>query len=156
MTESSPVIALKLGTALEGRRCGALEAKARCGQGKPAGRQPRGLLWDQDPGDLPACRLGSHLLGSRNSISSVGVEAIGLQAADSSQQDSCGTDRYTLHGGQEIVIPGTSLVVQWLRLHPPNAGGAGWIPGWGMKIPHAARCSKNKQIVVVVQSLSCV
>ena len=24
---------------------------------------------------------------------------------------------------------GSSLVFQWLRLHPPNAGGPGWIPG---------------------------
>jgi len=33
---------------------------------------------------------------------------------------------------------GTSLVVQWLRLHLPEAGGAGLIPGWGIKIPHDA------------------
>ena len=33
--------------------------------------------------------------------------------------------------------PGTSLVVQWLRLHASSAGGAGSIPGWGTKIPHA-------------------
>ncbi|TEA30144.1 hypothetical protein DBR06_SOUSAS4810005, partial [Sousa chinensis] len=46
----------------------------------------------------------------------------------------------------------TSLVVQWLRLHAPNAGGPGLIPGRGtrshilqlrlrmpqLKIPHAA------------------
>ena len=30
---------------------------------------------------------------------------------------------------------GTSLVVQWLRLHAPNAGSPGSIPG---QIPHAA------------------
>ena len=30
-----------------------------------------------------------------------------------------------------------SLVVQWLRLWATNAGGAGLIPGWGTKIPHA-------------------
>ena len=24
-----------------------------------------------------------------------------------------------------------TLVVQWLRLHTPNAGGLGLIPGWG-------------------------
>ena len=41
--------------------------------------------------------------------------------------------------------PGTSLVVQWLRLRAPNAGGPGSIPGQGtrshmpqLKIPHAA------------------
>ena len=28
---------------------------------------------------------------------------------------------------------GTSLVVQRLRLHPPNAGGPGSIPGWGTR-----------------------
>ncbi|TEA28725.1 hypothetical protein DBR06_SOUSAS16410001, partial [Sousa chinensis] len=26
-----------------------------------------------------------------------------------------------------------SLVVQWLRLHAPNTGGAGSIPGWGTR-----------------------
>ena len=29
---------------------------------------------------------------------------------------------------------GTSLVVQWLRFHLPNAEGAGSFPGWGAKI----------------------
>ena len=33
---------------------------------------------------------------------------------------------------------GTSLAVQWLRLHTSNLGVAGSIPGWGNKIPHAA------------------
>ena len=28
---------------------------------------------------------------------------------------------------------GTSLVVQWLRLHAPNAGGPGSIPGQGTR-----------------------
>ena len=28
-------------------------------------------------------------------------------------------------------LPGTCLVVQWLRLCAPNAGGLGSIPGWG-------------------------
>ena len=32
---------------------------------------------------------------------------------------------------------GTSLVVQWLRLHAFNAGDTGSIPGQGTKIPHA-------------------
>ena len=38
---------------------------------------------------------------------------------------------------------GTSLVVQWLRLHASNAGGMGSIPGWGTKIPHAMECGKK-------------
>ena len=45
-----------------------------------------------------------------------------------------------------ISIKGTSLVVQWVRLHTPNAGGLGSIPGRGTrshmdvatKSPHAA------------------
>ena len=45
-------------------------------------------------------------------------------------------------------IIGTSLVVQWLRIHLPKKkkrihlpmqGTRGLIPGWGTKIPHAAR-----------------
>ena len=30
-------------------------------------------------------------------------------------------------------MPGASLVVQWLRLHIPNAGGLGSIPGQGTR-----------------------
>ena len=51
---------------------------------------------------------------------------------------------------------GTSLVVQWVRLHAPNTGGPGSIPGWGTRSrmhaatrsPHAAtktRSSLHKQ-----------
>ena len=32
---------------------------------------------------------------------------------------------------------GTTLVVQWLRLHTSTAGGGGSIPGQGTKISHA-------------------
>ena len=31
----------------------------------------------------------------------------------------------------------TSLVVQWLRLHAPNAGSMGSMRGWGTKILYA-------------------
>ena len=40
---------------------------------------------------------------------------------------------------------GTSLAVQWLRLGTSTAGGAGLIPGQGIKMPHASRPSQNKQ-----------
>ena len=40
---------------------------------------------------------------------------------------------------------GTSLAVQWLRLHASIAGGAGSIPDRGTKIPHAMRCSQKKK-----------
>ena len=59
--------------------------------------------------------------------------------------------------GPNLRSPGTSLVVQWLRLHTPNAGGQGSIPGQGtrshmsqLKILHAATniwwSQMNKQI----------
>ena len=48
-----------------------------------------------------------------------------------------------------------TLVVQWLRLHAPNAGDPGSIPGQGTKIPRAAmkiwraatktQCSQKKK-----------
>ena len=42
---------------------------------------------------------------------------------------------------------GTSLVVQWLILHASTAGGTGWIPGWGTKIPQATwRGQKKKKV----------
>ena len=39
----------------------------------------------------------------------------------------------------ETCAPGTSLAVQWLRLQVSTVGGVGSIPGWGTKIPQAAR-----------------
>ena len=39
----------------------------------------------------------------------------------------------------------TSLVVQWLRLCAPNAGGTGSTPGQGTKILHASRPSQKKK-----------
>ena len=32
-------------------------------------------------------------------------------------------------------FPGTSLMVQWLSLHSPNAEGLGSIPSWGTRSP---------------------
>ena len=37
----------------------------------------------------------------------------------------------------KITVQGTSLVVQWLRLHLPMHGGMGSIPGGRTKIPNA-------------------
>ena len=45
---------------------------------------------------------------------------------------------------QGKIESGTSLAVQWLRLHAPNAGGTGSIPGWVTKISHAAWRKVNK------------
>ena len=41
---------------------------------------------------------------------------------------------------------GTSLVVQWLRLYASTAGSTGSVPGWGTKIPHAARWGQKKKV----------
>ena len=40
---------------------------------------------------------------------------------------------------------GTSLVVQWLRLHSLSAEGTGLIPSQGTKIPHAKRHDQKKK-----------
>ena len=48
---------------------------------------------------------------------------------------------------------GTSLEVQWLRLHTSNVGGAGSIPGWGTKIPYAMWCSQKIKIKINLLSL---
>ena len=44
---------------------------------------------------------------------------------------------------------GTSLVVQWLRIHNPNAGGLGSIPGQGIKahIPRLKRSNQQLKIL---------
>lgn len=40
---------------------------------------------------------------------------------------------------------GTSLMIQWLRCHVSNAGGADSIPGWGARIPQASWPRKPKK-----------
>ena len=44
-----------------------------------------------------------------------------------------------------LSILGTSLMLWWLRLHAPNAGGLGLIPGQGTKIPHCGPKKKKKK-----------
>ena len=39
---------------------------------------------------------------------------------------------------------GTSLAVQWLKLHLPMQGGVGSVLGWGAKIPHISVAKKPK------------
>ena len=46
-------------------------------------------------------------------------------------------------------VLGTSLMVQWLRLCAPNAGGPGLIPSQGTKIPQAetqSLCAATKTL----------
>ena len=44
---------------------------------------------------------------------------------------------------QDGYVLGTSVAIRWLRLHASTVGGAGLIPGQGIKIPHAARGSQK-------------
>ena len=45
--------------------------------------------------------------------------------------------------------PGTSLAVQWLRLHASKAGGTGLTPGQGTKIPHSMARGKEKKSHII-------
>ena len=46
-------------------------------------------------------------------------------------------------GEESSVVPGTSLVVQRLRLCASPAGGAGAIPGQRTKILHVSQCGQK-------------
>ena len=48
---------------------------------------------------------------------------------------------------------GTSLAVQWLRLHAPNAGGTGSISGRGNKILHVLQCGLKKKSNITQMNL---
>lgn len=51
------------------------------------------------------------------------------------------------HCFQESSV-GTTLAVQWLRFHTPNAGSMGLIPEWGTKTLDAtALCSRNNNVL---------
>ena len=55
---------------------------------------------------------------------------------------------------------GTSLMVQWLRRHTPNAGGSDSVPGWGTRscVLHATKAwhsQRNKQNKYFLQSEIC-
>ena len=45
---------------------------------------------------------------------------------------------------------GLPLVVQWLRLQAPNAGGTGLIPDQGIKIPHTTQCGPKKKNLLFI------
>ena len=48
---------------------------------------------------------------------------------------------------------GTSLVVRWLRLCAPNAGGTVSIPGRGTKIPQAAQSGQRFKFFLILKIL---
>ena len=43
---------------------------------------------------------------------------------------------------------GTSLVVQWIRLHTSSVGDTGSIPSQVTKIPHATQCGQKKKKIL--------
>ena len=49
--------------------------------------------------------------------------------------------------------PGTSLVVQWLRCHAPNAGGPGLILSWGIRFHVSQLRVRMPQLRVQMQQL---
>ena len=58
------------------------------------------------------------------------------------------------HGGSDNNWEkGTSLMVQWLRLHPSTTGAMGSIPGQGSPA-HCAGVAKKKKIVIRTFNLS--
>ena len=73
------------------------------------------------------CLVNKPMLGTCYAVGPV----LGTMAAEEDKTEPC---------------LGTSLAVQWLRLHTSTAGGAGSTSGQGTKILHAAQCrqSKNK------------
>lgn len=55
----------------------------------------------------------------------------------------------------KLLNRGTSLAIQWLRLHASTPRGAGSIPGWGTKIPHASGLKKRNKIWVLFLKPAC-
>ena len=46
-------------------------------------------------------------------------------------------------------------MVRWVRLHAPNAGSPGSVPGWGIKIPQAAKKKKKRNKCYIKLPQSC-
>ena len=62
-----------------------------------------------------------------------------------SGSDASSLGRRTLKS--KTCLSGTSLEVQWLRLHASTAGGTGLIPGQGTKTPHATQ--HGQKIIII-------
>ena len=60
---------------------------------------------------------------------------------------------------QQITFKRTSLVVQWLRIHPCNSIEGGFNPWWGTKIPNASEqlslCHKHWSLCATTRESVC-
>ena len=90
-----------------------------------------GVMGNSNPETIQASYLGWELDTQRN-LSSL------------SKALSCIHVHPTHISHSRNIHRGTFLVVQWLRLHAPTAGGTGLTPGWGIKIAHAVQDSKKR------------
>ena len=63
---------------------------------------------------------------------------------------------FTVFAAVKMIWVETSLVIQWLRLYTPKAGGMGSIPSWRNKILHATQMAKKlkkkKNWVVILRT----
>ena len=74
------------------------------------------------------------------------IHAKFLNPATSLSTDKCAQALSTVTSKKKKKKKHTTLLaVQWLRLCASNAGGLGWIAGWGTRIPHAMGHSKKKK-----------
>ena len=71
----------------------------------------------------------------------------GVGIPDTTAPWHLGQDAATLclHARYQTSQVGTSLVVQWLRLHVSNTRGVGSNPGWASRIPHATERGQGKK-----------
>ena len=108
-----------------------------------------GVLWALLTSDGPACQLGAGFLGSSSQhmgVLEVGVASGPLESESSGCRAGGGMFKMLIPGPQpkpeesallelegKLNIVETSLVVQWLRPHTPNAGSPGSIPSQGTR-----------------------
>ena len=129
-------------------------------------RTPEPVSWEAPPGDSRIPRLVSYITNRGNRALEMqcpqfqrGDQSCWHQTEPNCQYvakpsqplgQSC-TQHWPLHiwvGAQSqssctfLSMTHGSREVRWLWLWDSTAGGAGSIPGWGTKIPHAAQCGQ--------------
>ena len=64
--------------------------------------------------------------------------------------------KYFEDWGVKICLQGSSLIVQWLRLHAVQAEGVGSVSDQGTKIPHAVQLGKKQTKRYFFPEMTCV